>query len=175
MNCMAFMSYTRLDDEHNDGQLTAFRRRLSNEVRCQTATEFPIFQDHHALDWGRHWPTRIDTALATVTLLIPVISPSFFASQACRAEVERFHDREKSLGLNDRILPLYYVETAQWENEKLRSSDPLAAMLHQRQYRDWRALRHAPVTDREIKEEIERLAREIRERIHWVTAAAPTG
>ncbi|WP_171074136.1 hypothetical protein [Nonomuraea basaltis] len=100
------MSYTRFDDEHNDGQLTAFRRRLSDEVRCQTAKAFPIFQDRYDLGWGRHWSSHIDAALATVSLLIPVISPSFY--------------------------------------ERLRNSDPLAAMLYDRRYRDRRPLRHPP-------------------------------
>jgi hypothetical protein len=37
----AFMGYVRFDDQHDDGQLTRFRERLSAEVQAQTGEEFP--------------------------------------------------------------------------------------------------------------------------------------
>ena len=41
---VAFMSYARFNDEHDDGQLTLFRQRLAAEVRAQTGREFAIFR-----------------------------------------------------------------------------------------------------------------------------------
>src|ERR1700719_1589684 len=97
----AFLSYVRFDDQHDAGQLTRFRELLSTEVRAQTGQDFPIFQDRNDIAWGDNWKARIDEALAGVTLLIAVITPSFFRSPACRTEVVRFLERERALGRDD--------------------------------------------------------------------------
>jgi hypothetical protein len=89
------MSYARFDDQHDDGQLTAFRERLAAEVRVQTGEEFRIFQDRADIAWGQNWQHRIDQALDTVTLLLVIITPGFFRSPHCRAELEQFLDRER--------------------------------------------------------------------------------
>jgi TIR domain len=82
----AFMSYARFDDQHEDGQLTAFRERLAAEVRMQTGEEFHIFQDRTDIAWGQNWQQRINQTLDTVTLLLVIITPGFFRSPHCRAE-----------------------------------------------------------------------------------------
>ncbi len=51
------------------------------------------------------------TCLGAVTFLIPILTPSFFKSDYCRGEVEKFLDREKQLDRNDLILPIYYFDT----------------------------------------------------------------
>src|ERR1700722_12980976 len=122
----AFMSYARFNDEHDDGQLTLFRQRLAAEVRAQTGLEFPIFQDRADIAWGQNWQQRINDALDTVTLLIAIITPAFFASTPCRDEVTRFLQRERKLGRTDLILPVYYIRARQIENPATRDSDELA-------------------------------------------------
>src|SRR3982751_4267728 len=97
-NPIAFMSYVRLDDQDENGRLTQFRERLSGEVRMQTGEAFDIFQDRNDIAWGQQWKERIDETLDAVTFLIPVITPTFFKSPACRNELERFLKREESLG-----------------------------------------------------------------------------
>jgi hypothetical protein len=49
----AFMSYVRFVDQHEGGQLTEFRERLSAEVHIQTGEAFPIFQDRNDIAWGQ--------------------------------------------------------------------------------------------------------------------------
>src|SRR5215469_7369003 len=102
----AFMSYVRFNDQHDDGQLTVFRERLSTEVRAQTGEEFAIFQDRNDIAWGQNWQQRIDEALDAVTLLLVIITPSLFRSLACRSEIQRFRERERQLGREDLILPV---------------------------------------------------------------------
>ena len=51
---IAFMSYVRFQDAHDDGRLTKFRERLSTEVRVHTGEEFPIFQDRNDIEWGQN-------------------------------------------------------------------------------------------------------------------------
>ena len=101
----AFMSYAHPDDTR--GRLTEFREHLGDEVHIQTGEEFLIFQDRKDLQWGENWKKRIEESLDDATFLIPIITPSFFKSQACRDELERFLDREKKLGRNDLVLPIW--------------------------------------------------------------------
>lgn len=99
---------------------------------------FKIFQDRNDLEWGQNWASRIDDSLNTVTFLIPVITPSFFQSPACRKEFDDFHKREQALGTTRLILPIYYLNSDEIEDE---SSDEIASVLKTRQWSDWRALR----------------------------------
>jgi cobaltochelatase CobT len=106
---IAFLSYVRSDDEHDGGRITAFRQRLEGEVKMQTGKPFAIFQDRNDIAWGQNWEERINSSISDVTFLIPVLTPSFFQSPACRSEFKAFLLREKTLGVNRLILPLYYV------------------------------------------------------------------
>src|SRR5215472_5832302 len=142
----AFMSYVRFNDQHDDGQLTLFRERLSTEVQAQTGEEFSIFQDRNDIAWGQNWQQRIDEALDAVTLLLVIITPSLFRSPACRAEVKRFLEKERALGRADLILPVYYIGARELDDPRLRQSDELAQVLASRQYADWRELRFEPFT-----------------------------
>jgi F-box protein 11 len=140
------MSYARFNDVHDDGQVTAFRERLSAEVRVQTGEEFVIFQDRADIVWGQNWQRRIEQALDGVTLLLVIITPSFFRSKPCRDEVMRFAERERELGRDDLILPVYYVSTPELDDPARRDADPMAALLAARQFTDWRELRFEPLT-----------------------------
>jgi len=155
------MSYVRFDDEHEDGRLTRFRERLSGEVRIQTGEAFEIFQDRKDIAWGQQWKRRIEESIDTVTFLIPVLTPAFFRSPACRDELERFLKREKELDRSDLVLPLYYVECAALTDKAKRERDPLAKAMAERQYEDWRELRFEPFTSPEVGRRIAHIARQI--------------
>ena len=81
----AFLSYARFDDQHHDGLISELREQLSAEVRVQTGTAFPIFQDREDISWGQNWQSRIDETLDAVTLLLPVVTPGFFHSRRAAA------------------------------------------------------------------------------------------
>jgi parallel beta-helix repeat protein len=159
----AFMSYARFNDQHDDGQLTAFCQRLADEIRVQTGEDFLIFQDRTDIAWGQNWQHRIDQALGTVTLLLVIITPGFIRSQACRDEVRQFLDRERDLGRDDLILPVYYVSTPEIDDPGRRDTDPLAAALAARQYADWRDLRFEPATSPVARKAIAQLATRMRD------------
>jgi parallel beta-helix repeat protein len=141
-----FMSYVRVDDHHENGRLTELCSRLAGEVQMQLGEEFSIFQDHNAVSWGQQWQQRIDGAIDATTFLIPIITPAFFRSSACRDEVERFLKRENHLGRSDLILPIYYVNCPILSDESQRNRDSVVQTIAARQHADWRELRFEPFT-----------------------------
>jgi len=160
-NPIAFMSYVRVDDQHEGGQITQLLERLSGEVRMQTGQVFEIFQDRNHIAWGQQWKERFDDSLDEVTFFIPVITPAFFFSPMCREELERFLKREEKLGRTDLILPVYYVECATLSDEAKREKDQLAKTIATRQYADWRGLRFEPFTSPEVGKRLAGMARQI--------------
>lgn len=158
---VAFMSYVRFDDQHEDGRLTTFCERLAGEVRMQTGEKFHIFQDRNDIGWGQQWKERIEDSLNTVTFLVPIITPGFFKSPACREEFELFLQREAKLGRSDLILPVYYVECTILSDKAKREKDSMAMAIASRQYADWRELRFEPFTSPEVGKTLARMARQI--------------
>jgi hypothetical protein len=172
---IAFMSYAHVDNQY--GQLSEFRERLSNEVHVQTGQEFRIFQDRDDILLGQNWRQRIEEALEEeVTSLIPIITPSFFNSGACREEFELFLDRERTLKRNDLILPVYYVSCRILDDEVQRAHDPLAEAIASRQWVDWRGLRFEQFTSPQVGKALMQLAGQVSlalERIHTQSSVSP--
>ena len=166
----AFMSYARSDDQY--GRLTEFRERLGTEVRVQIGEEFSIFQDRKDLLWGQNWKKRIEESIDEVTFLIPIITPSFFNSSACRDELQRFLEREKELKRDDLILPAYFIDYPLLNDEEKRTGDELAQAIADHQYADadWRDLRHEPFTSPQVGKTLEKLAVQIRDALERVQA-----
>jgi parallel beta-helix repeat protein len=158
---LAFLSYAHSDDEHESGKLRQLAERLSGEVRLQTGSEFRIFIDRSDLLWGQEWKVRIDESLNAVTFLIPILTPSYFKSEYCRKEMLRFLSREDELNCRDLILPVYYVRCPVLDDPAQRATDELAQRLHERQYKDWRHLRHEAWTAAEVGRQFEKMASEI--------------
>lgn len=155
---IAFLSYVRSDDAHDNGKITRFRERLEGEVRMHTGHVFPIFQDRNDIAWGQTWDARIKKSLVDVTFLIPIITPSFFESPACREEFETFALREKTLGVSNLILPLYYVDSEQMSPGYKVGSDKIADILRSRQWTDWRNLRFKSYDEEVVSTELSKMA-----------------
>jgi len=153
------MSYAHRDD--NDGRLTKLRERLAYEVSVRTGEDFEIFQDRRDIQWGQDWKLRIEESLDEVTFLIAIVTPSFFNSTNCRDELQRFLDREKKLGRDDLILPIYYIDSPLMNEPARRKHDELAQALNAHQYADWRQLRGAPWSSPKVREMLEWLATQL--------------
>jgi F-box protein 11 len=160
---IAFLGYTRFDNAHDEDRIAQFCERLSGEVKMQTGCPFPIFRDKKDIKWGQRWRERIEESLDEAVFLIPILTPSYFQSQPCREEHERFLEREKKLGRNDLILPVYYIECDELEDPAIRESNPWAKDISERQYEDWRSLRWEPRTSPIIGRAFERLAKQIKQ------------
>jgi hypothetical protein len=167
----AFMSYAHIDNQY--AQLSEFRERLTNEVHVQTGEPFPIFQDRNDIQFGQPWRERIESAIGSeVTFLIPIITPSFFKSQACREELQMFLDREKKLGRTDLVLPVYFVSARVVDDEVARATDPLASAVATRQWADWRGLRFEPFASPQVGRALMQLAAQITLAVERVRVSA---
>jgi formylglycine-generating enzyme required for sulfatase activity len=167
----AFLSYTRFDDRHDGGAISEFCRRLASAVRAVTGVPFEIFQDVEGIGVGEHW--MLDEA----RFFIPILTPSYFTSEPCRDELTKFLRAEAERGRNDLVLPIYYIECDLLEEEDLRSADPLASTIHERQCQDWRDLRYEVSEAGNVRRALERLARGIakaRRRTISITPTRPT-
>jgi cobaltochelatase CobT len=127
---IAFLSYVRAGDDHDHGRITKLRARLEGEVRMHTGKTFKIYQDKKDLKWGEQWKKRLDATLLNVTFLIPIVTPSYFQSKPCRDEFEQFLVREKQLGENHLILPIYYLESD--EISDIDNEDSIGKILKSR-------------------------------------------
>ena len=137
----AFLSYTRSDDRFLTGGISSLREALELAVQARTGKPFKIFQDVEEIRPGDAWRKKLDRAIEAAQLFIPILTPSFFESDFCRHEAEAFLSYEGRAGRDDLILPIYLIETPRLDDPALRTSDPLASRLHERQYANWRPLR----------------------------------
>lgn len=154
----AFFSYVRFNDEHDDGRLSKLCEWLEGEVRAQTGDPFAIWQDRRSIGWGEQWRQRIEEGLQAATLLIVVITPSWFKSSACREEFNRFLDLERVRGRADLVLPIVYIDTPALRD----SNDPIAVEFRRRQLFHIDDLRNRKWINANIGRRIEEMAVEIR-------------
>ncbi|MFD3926889.1 TIR domain-containing protein [Streptomyces sp. NPDC058614] len=136
---VGFWCYSRRDDELDGGRIRRLSESIADEFEIITGERLEIFLDESSLSWGDAWRTRIESALASATFLIPVVTPRFLKSQWCRKEVITFSGHAASLDLDDLLLPIHYVNVPQVTAEQ--SDDEVVSLLSRRQFVDWRELR----------------------------------
>jgi formylglycine-generating enzyme required for sulfatase activity len=153
MSLFAFLSYAHADDE--DRSVSFFVQQLQAEIRRQMGLrDFVIYQDRDQLAWGQSWKRQIDESLDASAFLIAILSPSFFASKECVRELAKFREREKTLGRDDLILPVVWIQP----DEFFDADHELAALLRQRQYTSWEEYRFHEPYPVEAKKAIAKLA-----------------
>jgi hypothetical protein len=155
----AFLSYARVDDDHYKRALSRFRSGLAGAVHLVTGERFEIFQDVEAMVTGPPWAEQLTKALAAVWFFIPILTPAYFRSNNCRAELKKFLQEEEKTKRKDRILPIYWVDCEVIEEDELRDADPLAKRLLERQWCDWRNLRNSD--SKKTRKPLEKLAQAI--------------
>jgi cobaltochelatase CobT len=139
---IAFWSYTHFDDEHDGQWLTNLRSALAAEVRALSGKKVEVFQDVEGIEWGEKWRDKLHTSAGAAVFLIPVITPSYFRSNASRSELEQFLEQEKSSEFRELILPVYYITCPELQDTFVKSTDWLAGKLEEHQYIDIRSFRH---------------------------------
>ncbi|MER5657072.1 toll/interleukin-1 receptor domain-containing protein [Streptomyces sp. NPDC002131] len=134
-----FWSYTHRDDQLDGGRIRRLAEAIAHAFEITTGDELHVFVDNTSIAWGEQWRARLDSALTSTTFLIPIITPKFLNSQECRREIITFSSHAASLGLDDLILPIHYVNVPQLTEEN--SGDEVIQLISRRQWVDWRQLR----------------------------------
>jgi cobaltochelatase CobT len=132
-NLVGFFSYSRNDDEGDDGAVAALANRIYRELRSQlgrTDKHFKLWRDKDALAAGEHWKEKLNEAVSESVFFIQLVTPSAVNSGFCRFEFESFIEREKELGCNDLVFPILYISVPQLEDIQT-SKDPVISMAAQ--------------------------------------------
>ena len=155
----AFLSYAHRDDKAEGGRLREIAARLEGEVRQRTGSEeFGIFVDRDSIPWGANWERALSEGLEQSGFLIPIITPSYFASPNCQGELAKFLAKEEQLGRNDLVCPIYYIEVDLFVDDSLRSRNELASALFQHQHVDWLDLRLSSLSTIRVRKALIELA-----------------
>jgi hypothetical protein len=154
-----FWSYTHSDDERDGGRVLRLAALLQDEFALLTGSQLEVFVDRNDLKWGDEWRLRIENALATTTFFIPVITPLFFKSEECRKELLRFVGHARSVGAEELVLPLLYLDVPELHVDA--PGDEAIAVVKARQWQDCRALRLLAEDDPEFRLKVNELARRL--------------
>jgi hypothetical protein len=160
-----FFSYVHYVDEHDNGMLSWLRNRLEGELRVQTGFTIEVFQDVRDINWGDDWRARIAAATAGSLFLIPVVTPGYFLSKACKEEYDAFKAVQINPGAEGVILPIHYVDTPELLDSASRAGNPWAEDLARNQWVDWRRLRLYKRESRSVAKQVTEMARQIVRRL----------
>ncbi|MCP9488157.1 MAG: toll/interleukin-1 receptor domain-containing protein, partial [Gaiellaceae bacterium MAG52_C11] len=114
-----FWSYVHDDDDGDGGRVKRLASLIKAEYAALTGGDsLELFLDHAEIRWGDEWELRIEEALQATTFFIPVVTPRYFRSEECRKKLLGFAGHAKSLGLEELVLPLYYIEVPDLEDKE---------------------------------------------------------
>jgi methyl-accepting chemotaxis protein len=144
------------------GTILRVAKHVQDEYEVITGgVELDLFLDNMKLKWGDKWRSRIRDAIENSTFFIPIITPRYFKSEACRDELLGFAEQAKALGREALIMPLYFVEVPELESGG--SDDPAMQLVADSQMKDWRNLRLLDETTQPYRLALNELATELRE------------
>jgi len=156
---LGFWSYVHDDDQAEGGRITRLAKDLVDQFQMLTGEKVNVFLDKKDLLWGENWQEKIDTMLSTTAFFIPVITPRYFMSPACRSELQQFARQAKKSGIQELILPLIYVDFQAIHDET--TSDDLIRLVRTFQWEDWSELRYLDVLSEGYRRGVSKLAKRL--------------
>jgi ABC-type transporter Mla subunit MlaD len=169
-NISGFWSYVHDDNENDGGAIVNLANRLMDEYALLSGESLKLFVDRD-LEWGDEWKRRIDEALQETTFFIPIITPRYFKSDECRREFIKFRTASEEFGVEQLLLPIYYVEVPEMEVDE--PEDKLMAVVKTIQREDMRKIRLKNETDADHRAMVNGLASRLL-KIATETDAQPT-
>lgn len=155
-----FWSYVHDDNTASFDKIVELGRDLQRVYQMISGTSVSLFIDRDSLEWGDAWKSVIKSNLGTVAFFIPVITPAFFQSPVCRSEFEAFAQRTEAEGLRGLLLPILWISVEGLEDEA--TEDKLMRTIQDRQWEDWRDLRHEPRGSELYSRTLEKMAHRIK-------------
>jgi len=138
-DAVGFWSYVQADDRAESNRITRLAELVSDQYGLITGNELRIFVDRHDIRWGEEWKERIDEAIAGTTFLIPVITPRYFKSEACRAELVKFTQAATRPELARLTMPILYIDVPELGEDE--PEDEAVRRIARHQWVDWRTSR----------------------------------
>jgi TIR domain-containing protein len=160
---VGFFSYSHYDDVsdfHPDsatGNLSHLKLLIQRELGALFGRKVVLWQDRSSIRDGAIWRQEILKGIKQAEFFIPVVTPHAITSEFCQYEYEQFLLREQEFNGQTRIFPLHYIDVSDWRGEHWLKS------MEERQWFDWRHLRHSPGHDRQVKESASRFCKNIKE------------
>jgi len=148
----------------DDGAITALANRVYRELRAQlgrNAENFKLWRDKDALAAGVNWKDKLNEAVSESVFFIAMVSPSALNSPFCRYEFERFLERERELGRDDLVFPVLYISVPELEQKNRTETDAFITIVKDREYVDWRGIRHRTKDAQEVKETVEQFCNHV--------------
>jgi hypothetical protein len=151
---IGFFSYSRDDDDDSRGALSELRDCIQRELRGQlgrSRTSLRLWQDKQAIAPGKLWEGEIKAAIEQSVFFIPIVTPTAVRSQYCKHEFDAFLARERALGRDDLVFPIYYIRVPGLEDEEIWKPDPVLKTIGERQWTNWRDLRLLDMQDKRVR------------------------
>jgi hypothetical protein len=136
----------------------------------RTRENFRLWRDKDALAVGEHWKAKLKEAVSESVFFITMVTPSAGNSPFCRFEFESFVERERALGRDDLVFPILYITVPELEDER-KETDPVVSIIAERQYVDWRSIRHGDVNSTAVKRTVEEFCKDIAKKLRqpWIS------
>lgn len=148
-----FWSYVHADDTSENGRILRLSELIKEQYALLTGVDLKIFVDRD-IEWGQEWKRRIDESLQVTTFFIPILTPRYFLSEACRKEFLDFVGAAKALGVSEYLLSLVYVSIADLKPESVDVVKSTAASM---QYINWNEVRNLDETDARFRAMVEKV------------------
>ena len=157
-DAVGFWSYVHADNDADDERITKLASRLVACYGLVTGRSLELFVDRDSITWGDAWRERIDNAVSGTTFFFPVITPRYFASAECRRELLKFVAEARRRGVQELLLPVYYVKVDELEHSP---TDEVMGIVAARQREDLTAARLVEEASAKYRTTLDRRARTI--------------
>ncbi|HEY1748484.1 MAG TPA: toll/interleukin-1 receptor domain-containing protein [Xanthobacteraceae bacterium] len=147
---IGFFSYSHRDN--NRGSISALKSRIEEELNSLFGRNVVLWHDQSSIRGGAKWRQEILKGIGQAEFFIPIVTPNTVRnSPYCRYEYEQFLVREQDFKVQDRIFPLHYIDVEDLKQEEFWNSAEWLTSMEERQWFDWRRLRHNSWEDHQVK------------------------
>jgi hypothetical protein len=150
-----FWSYTHRDNAAEGGRIVALADDVKAQYSLVTGDKLELFVDRDGIDWGEKWQEVINLRLQSGSFFIPIITPSYLKSNACRHEFETFLSNAQQNSLSELILPILYADVFELSDFE---HDNIVQQVKQLQYKNWTALRFEEITSGPYRKAVAEIA-----------------
>lgn len=151
-----FLSYVHADNDDEHGRITDIASDIARRFELQTGERLRVFTDDQ-IQWSEEWSARLSRELMQTTYFVPVVTPRFMRSEACRQEVLEFTAKATALGVSEFVMPILYISPPGFDE----SNDTVASLIRQAQYVDWQPIVYADRDSGAYRQGIDRLVRRL--------------